>query len=101
MLIFCNKILNLLIFYSMINYGRKIEKRRRKKWREGKDTVIHTETMVQRKKYQEKQRWKNREEKEAIHKYLHIFRRTNLFKGGKKTSILTSIQRKRGWQRIT
>lgn len=30
MLIFCNKILNLLIFYSMINYGRKIEKRRRK-----------------------------------------------------------------------
>lgn len=46
MFIFCNKILNLFIFYSMINYGRKIEKRRRKKWREGKDIVVYIEIMV-------------------------------------------------------
>lgn len=40
---------------------------------EGVKTVIYTETMVQRKKYQEKQRWKNRGQ-EKVQKYLHIFR---------------------------
>lgn len=47
---------------------------------EGIKRVIYTETMVQRKKYQEKQRWKNRG-KEKVHKYLHIFRMIYIFKG--------------------
>lgn len=83
----------------MINDGREILKRKIKNGFGGA-TVIRTEPMLQRKNKQNKDE-KIKKKKHSTNMFIYIFRKIYIFECGKKASTLTSIQRKRRWQRIT
>ena len=68
MFIFLIKIIIHLVF---LYYNKLWERNfQKEKWKEGHDRVLHTETTVERNIKNNK--WKNRDEKEAIHKHVHI-----------------------------